>query len=182
MPPGKKQKAQEEPPSIRSISVAGFKSIATKQTIEIRPLTLLAGVNSSGKSSMMQAILLLKQTIEASYDPGPLLLSGPNVRFTSADQLLFHGAGGEASELFIRIELPLQRSVELVFRRGDDRRLEIRRCSFGSSDGRRITLSPDVPDVSILPFPATAGASPEGTWRCRRDRTSAFVSPVIDAF
>ena len=107
MPPGKKQEAQEEPPSIRSISVSGFKSVATEQTIEIRPLTLLAGVNSSGKSSMMQAILLLKQTLEASYDPGPLLLNGPNVRFTSADQLLSHVTeGNEASELVIGVRDP----------------------------------------------------------------------------
>jgi hypothetical protein len=30
----------------------------------------------------------LKQTLEADYDPGPLLLRGPNVRFTLANQLL----------------------------------------------------------------------------------------------
>ena len=36
---------------ITSISVRGYKSIAEKCTIEIRPLTLLAGANSSGKSS-----------------------------------------------------------------------------------------------------------------------------------
>lgn len=37
---------------------------------------------------MMQPLLLLKQTLEATYDPGPLLLNGPNVHFTSAEQLL----------------------------------------------------------------------------------------------
>src|SRR5205823_4717511 len=69
--------------------VGGFKSIADEQRIEIRPLTILAGANSSGKSSMMQPLLLLKQTLEATYDPGPLLLNGPNVKFTSADQLFW---------------------------------------------------------------------------------------------
>ena len=76
------------PPAITSLSVAGFKSVIDEQTIEIRPLTLLAGANSSGKSSMMQPLLLLKQTLEAPYDPGPLLLNGPNVKFTSARE--FH--------------------------------------------------------------------------------------------
>jgi hypothetical protein len=74
------------PPAITSLSVSGFKSIVDEQTLEIRPLTLLAGANSSGKSSMMQPLLLLKQTLEAPYDPGPLLLNGPIVRFTSARQ------------------------------------------------------------------------------------------------
>ena len=48
----------------------GFQVDCREQTIEIRPLTLLAGANSSGKSSMMQPLLLLKQTLEAPYDPG----------------------------------------------------------------------------------------------------------------
>lgn len=50
---------------ITSIAVEGFKCFYEKQAIEIRPLTVLAGVNSSGKSSIMQPLLLLKQTIEA---------------------------------------------------------------------------------------------------------------------
>jgi len=73
---------------IKNITVQGFKSIQDKQSIEIRPLTILAGANSSGKSSIMQPLLLLKQTLEVQGDPGALLLDGPNVRFTSSDQIL----------------------------------------------------------------------------------------------
>ena len=73
---------------ITAISVQGFKSLANESRIAIRPLTILAGANSSGKSSIMQPLLLMKQTLEASYDPGPLLLNGPNVNFTSFDQLI----------------------------------------------------------------------------------------------
>src|SRR5437879_10248018 len=80
--------ALNSPLAIAKIHVAGFKSISQEQSIQIAPLTILAGANSSGKSSMMQPLLLLKQTLEAAYDPGPLLLNGPNVKFTSADQLL----------------------------------------------------------------------------------------------
>lgn len=72
--------------SITKITVKGFKSIAEECEIDIRPLTILAGVNSSGKSSIMQPLLLLKQTLEAPYDPGPLLIDGPNVHFTLANQ------------------------------------------------------------------------------------------------
>lgn len=76
------------PNAITAITLKGFKSFAEEARIEIRPLTLLAGANSSGKSSVMQPLLLMKQTEEASYDPGPLLLDGPYVRFTSATQML----------------------------------------------------------------------------------------------
>jgi predicted ATPase len=73
---------------ITRIAVEGFKSIVNRQEIEIAPLTILAGANSSGKSSIMQPLLMLKQTLEAQYDPGPLKIDGPNVKFTSSDQFL----------------------------------------------------------------------------------------------
>ncbi len=76
-----------QPEGITKITVGGFKSIAREQSIEIRPLTILAGANSSGKSSMMQPLLLLKQTLEATYDPGPLLINGGHTNFTSSGQL-----------------------------------------------------------------------------------------------
>ncbi len=52
---------------ITEISVQGFKSLYEESRIEIRPLTILAGANSSGKSSIMQPLLLMKQTLEAVY-------------------------------------------------------------------------------------------------------------------
>ena len=79
--------------TIQSISVAGFKSIGKEQTIELRPLTILAGANSSGKSSIIQPLLLMKQTLEAQFDPGALRLDGPNVQVTSADQILSRASG-----------------------------------------------------------------------------------------
>src|SRR5438128_7014530 len=91
---------RSEPKPITTISVSGFKSIGPEQTIEVRPLTILAGANSSGKSSIMQPLLLLKQTLEATYDPGALLLNGPNVKFTSADQLLSQTSGGKITRIF----------------------------------------------------------------------------------
>src|SRR5579864_3936465 len=84
---------------ITKIAVEGFKSIAKRQEIEIAPLTILAGANSSGKSSIMQPLLLLKQTLEAQYDPGPLLISGPNVKFTSTKQFLSRMGGGSVGQL-----------------------------------------------------------------------------------
>ena len=93
-------KPTQDEGSIVRLTVAGFKSIREEQSIELRPLTVLAGANSSGKSSIMQPFLLLKQTLEASYDPGPLLLNGPNVRFTKAEQLLSRTDGGNRSWRF----------------------------------------------------------------------------------
>jgi hypothetical protein len=74
---------------ISKISVTGFKSLANKTDLEIRPLTVLAGANSSGKSSFMQPMLLMKQTLEKDVNPaGPFLLSGSYTRYTEAKQFL----------------------------------------------------------------------------------------------
>ncbi|MCL1464924.1 AAA family ATPase [Argonema galeatum] len=91
---------------IDGISVRGYKSLYEKCSIEVRPLTILAGANSSGKSSIMQPLLLLKQTLEATYDPGALLLNGPNVKFTSVDQLLSKLSGKTDTDNFtIKIDI-----------------------------------------------------------------------------
>lgn len=104
--------------TINKIGVQGFKSIFDKQEIEIRPLTLLAGANSSGKSSIMQPLLLLKQTIEAPGDPGALLLDGPNVRFTQAGQLLSQISKKKAANEFsVKMELSNNENLEVVFER-----------------------------------------------------------------
>ena len=84
----KNDQKKDQDKGITAISVQGFKSLANESPIEIRPLTILSGANSSGKSSIIQPLLLMKQTLEASYDPGPLLLNGPNVNFTSVNQFI----------------------------------------------------------------------------------------------
>jgi predicted ATPase len=90
----------ESAPAISAIGVEGYKSLRRRTEVAIRPLTLLAGANSSGKSSVMQGPLLLKQTLDATYDPGALLLDGPHVRFTAADQLLTRGRGTVLAKTF----------------------------------------------------------------------------------
>jgi predicted ATPase len=123
---GRKPKSESRPErnkeGITRITVAGFKSISQEQSIEIRPLTILAGANSSGKSSMMQPLLLLKQTLEATYDPGALLLNGPNVRFTSTDQLLSRKNQVKNVDSFhVGIEVGTKAQVTTYFTRAKNR-------------------------------------------------------------
>jgi AAA domain, putative AbiEii toxin, Type IV TA system len=134
---------------ITSVSVAGYKSIANEQTIEIRPLTILAGANSSGKSSIMQPLLLLKQTLDAQYDPGPLLLDGPNVNFTSAEQL-FSTINGKVSTRFsVRMEVNGIESIEARFARDPKQGIQIYEVAYRGADSRKITLSRTMSQESI---------------------------------
>ena len=116
-----------------TLSVRGFKSLRDRVEVELRPLTLLSGRNSSGKSSLMQPLLLLKQTAEASFDYGPLRLDGPNVHFSEAQQLFWQGKSkrDHATEFGIAIE----------------------RCEFVFGQGRtglvldRVEIQPETPET-----------------------------------
>ncbi|BBP72352.1 hypothetical protein PHLH6_43560 [Pseudomonas sp. Seg1] len=70
------------------ISVEGYKSIADERSIIVGGLTILSGANSSGKSSFMQPLLLIKQSLENDFDAGSLLLDGPNVRLTDSSEIV----------------------------------------------------------------------------------------------
>ncbi len=114
--------SKETVEGITKIVVSGFKSLAEECAIDIRPLTILAGANSSGKSSIMQPLLMLKQTLEAPYDPGPLLIDGPNVQFTEATQFLSALPNGKRTDRF-QIQIQTHKSnvsnaVRTTFRKG----------------------------------------------------------------
>ena len=59
---------------LREYQLTNFKAFGETVTIPIRPLTLIFGANSSGKSSIFQSLLLLKQTLEESKNPETALL------------------------------------------------------------------------------------------------------------
>jgi hypothetical protein len=137
------------PPSITQLSICGYKSIAREQTIAIRPLTILAGANSSGKSSMIQPLLLLKQTLEASYDPGPLLLNGPNLHFRSADEFLARD-GKQTNHLDVSLHLEDQTAVDVRFKRHVGEGLQLQQVVYHERLGD-LELGPAIPTDQLLP-------------------------------
>ncbi|MCA9181665.1 MAG: hypothetical protein KDA51_09440, partial [Planctomycetales bacterium] len=54
-----------------------FKGFRDKSVFELAPLTLLAGTNSSGKTSVLQAMLLVQQTLLFAPEGRVLNLNGP---------------------------------------------------------------------------------------------------------
>lgn len=70
------------------LTVRDFKSVSQVDGFSFSPLTMLAGVNSSGKTSLVQALLLLKQTL-GSDSKKPLQLQGPYLFADSLTDLIF---------------------------------------------------------------------------------------------
>ena len=61
----------------RKIVLENFKAFGTEQKIPLRPITLIYGPNSSGKTTILNSLLMLKQTYEESISPKtPLLYKG----------------------------------------------------------------------------------------------------------
>jgi predicted ATPase len=87
-------------PGICRIELEGYKSFAKKVGVNIKPLTILSGANSSGKSSFMQPLLLMKQTLESGYDPGELLLSGSCVRIDASKTMFSKLSKGTLAPFF----------------------------------------------------------------------------------
>ena len=75
------------------LSIDNFKSIEHVAGLDISDLTVFAGVNSSGKSSVIQALLLLKQTLNSSTSE-ILNLNGPYVYANSLLDLIHNKKGG----------------------------------------------------------------------------------------
>lgn len=61
-------------------SIENFKSFSGRTDIALAPITIFAGANSSGKSTIIQSILLLKQTVQYAPPNRPMALNGPLVK------------------------------------------------------------------------------------------------------
>lgn len=61
---------------IKEWKLDNFKSIDKETDLEFRPLTIFTGANSSGKSTILQSILLVTQTLQSPIASRSILLNG----------------------------------------------------------------------------------------------------------
>jgi len=81
---------------IKSFNLRNFKCFK-EQIIEFAPLTLLSGLNGHGKSSVLQALLLLRQSYHQGLLPNiGLALNGEFVQIGTAKDALYENAEYEA--------------------------------------------------------------------------------------
>jgi predicted ATPase len=83
------------------ISIYNFKSIGSLVNYEMRPLTILSGTNSSGKSSFIQFLLLLKQTLEDDSAQRSLNLKGDYLKVKNYLDIL----KGKTADNKLKVEL-----------------------------------------------------------------------------
>lgn len=74
---------------LSGITLENFKSFKKLDNMEIKPITILCGTNSCGKSSILESILLLKQTLESRNPNQTILLNGRFVHLGSLENIIY---------------------------------------------------------------------------------------------
>jgi predicted ATPase len=71
--------------------LGNFKSVKDETTLSFTPLTIFAGANSSGKSTWIQSMLLVSQTVTSRRMNQPVVLNGNLVKLGQFDDLKCYG-------------------------------------------------------------------------------------------
>ena len=74
---------------LENIYLENFKAFKLLDNLDIKPITILCGTNSSGKSTILQSILLAKQTTESTQSGQTLLLNGKFTHLGMFENIVF---------------------------------------------------------------------------------------------
>ena len=77
---------------IYSLSLQNFKSFCSLDALPIKPLTILCGANSSGKSTLLKSMLTLKQSFSGSKTYDALILNGELVNNGFFEDVVHNGS------------------------------------------------------------------------------------------
>ncbi|WP_415289343.1 DUF3696 domain-containing protein [Brevundimonas sp. S1H14] len=91
---------------IKEWSVEGFKSVRGPTSLPLGKITVFAGANSGGKSTFLQSMLLLKQTLQYGAPNRPLALNGPIMRLGAMDDVICATADTRSIKIGFRLDVP----------------------------------------------------------------------------
>src|SRR5947209_17394844 len=78
---------------LKSWLIQNFKPILDSGELKLAPVTVLAGRNSSGKSSLIQSILMIAQTLSSRILDRALLPNGPIIQLGTFEDILSEQTG-----------------------------------------------------------------------------------------
>ena len=88
---------------ISSWRVSHFKSVYESTELEFAPLTVFSGINNSGKSTIIQSILLTAQTLANPMRNRAVSLNGNFARLGTFNDIISNGLEGEPIDLGFRL-------------------------------------------------------------------------------
>lgn len=123
---------------IRRIGFRNFKCFEALE-LEIAPLTLFTGFNAGGKSTTIQTLLLLEQTLRGPHRHPCLVLNGPIVNLGSPGDILNAGSGAKWLEICVGTD---ESSLTWQFSFSENRLLEVDSITF-EEQGQKSQVKPD---------------------------------------
>ncbi|HGE6659327.1 TPA: DUF3696 domain-containing protein [Serratia marcescens] len=94
---------------LTNLYIKNFKSIEMSESINLNEFSILCGSNSSGKSSLIQAILLLCQSFTSKYQDESIILNGHLVRLGAFSDIKKHKS--EDNNICLSFSLPLKNKM-----------------------------------------------------------------------
>jgi predicted ATPase len=106
---------------VSTIRLRNFRCYRDSGEIELRPLTLILGPNNVGKSTILNSVLLLKQSVDVDTPRETVITAGPMVDLGGFADILYRGA--PKSDQTFSIEFSVRHVGETLFSEfGDGRR------------------------------------------------------------
>ena len=96
---------------MEAIRIQHLRSLSDSTRVEFRPLTILLGANSSGKSSFIRTIPLLRQSVE-TRTTGPILWYGRLVDFGSFEEAHQLGVPADSISFTFYLKTPTEQETE----------------------------------------------------------------------
>jgi predicted ATPase len=90
---------------ITKLRIKNLKCLQDTGDLDIRPLTFLVGPNSSGKSTLLQMLLMLRQTIDSTDIDNPLAANDGWVQMGAYPDFIFKGETRRHLEVGIGFEM-----------------------------------------------------------------------------
>ncbi|EEI7951961.1 AAA family ATPase, partial [Salmonella enterica] len=90
---------------IRGIGIQNFRSFVDRTFIDIKPITVFVGKNSSGKSSLLRTFPLLRQSVEENTT-GPILWYGRYVDFGDFTDVLSRNTENKEITFSFSLQVP----------------------------------------------------------------------------
>ena len=109
-----------------SLRLRNFKSHVDTRRVSLRPLTIIVGPNNSGKSSLLDSILLLTQTLDDQVGREPLVTAGALVDLGGYRDLVFGGSATREVGIELRLQDDYHDLMSPPFNPRDRRPTELR--------------------------------------------------------
>ncbi len=128
---------------IKEWKLNNFKSIDQEKDLEFRPLTIFTGANSSGKSTILQSILLVTQTLQSPIASRSILLNGWFKKFGSYTDIVNRRDYRKNIKFGFALSNDGYSETDMMFHYRFDEEVRSVNCEFElSSDGKEECLQP----------------------------------------